>query len=259
MAFLEVKNLTVEYNGYRALEDVSFKVDKAKIVTLIGPNGAGKTTLLRAIAGLIKPVKGVIRVMGISLWEDPIRVRKLMGYVPQWERINIGVPLKVKDVVLMGRLIKRKPLRIPIREDIEAAKDALRLVGLEDAWNKPFTSLSGGQQQRVLIARCCATEAKLMLLDEPFSAVDTRSLQSLLELIDRARSEYGITVLLATHDVNPVLEYTDLVMILNRRLVSFGPPDIAITEEALKTVYGPVAKVIRHGKICYTVSGDVHA
>ncbi len=259
MAFLEVENLTVEYDGYRAIEDVSFKVERAKIVTLIGPNGAGKTTLLRAIAGLIKPAKGKIRVGGISLREDPIRARKLMGYVPQWERINTGVPLKVKDIVLMGRLIKRKPPRIPMRKDVEAAKNALKLVGLEDAWDKPFTSLSGGQQQRVLIARCCATEARLMLLDEPFSAVDTRSLQNLLELIDRARSEYGITVLLATHDVNPILEYTDLVMILNRRLISFGSPDVAITEEALKTVYGPVAKVIRYGKICYTVSGDVHA
>ncbi len=259
MAFLEVENLSVEYNGFTALEDISFKVDKARIVTLIGPNGAGKTTLLRAIAGLIKPTHGVVRVEGISLWEDPIRVRKLMGYVPQWERINTGVPLKVKDIVLMGRLIKRKPPRIPTREDMEAVMNALRLVGLEDAWDMPFTSLSGGQQQRVLIARCCATEAKLMLLDEPFSAVDTKSLPNLLELIERARSEYGITVLLATHDVNPVLEYTDLVMILNRKLISFGPPDVAITEEALKSVYGPVAKVIRHGKICYTISGDVHA
>ncbi|RLF97811.1 MAG: metal ABC transporter ATP-binding protein [Thaumarchaeota archaeon] len=253
-----VEDLVVEYDGYRALEELSFKMKLPKFLTIMGPNGAGKTTLLRALIGLIKPVRGNISVLGFNPLREALKLRRLVGYVPQRERIEASVPFKVKSVVLMGRLCRRKVPRIPSKEDIKMAKEALAKVGAEDLWDKPFSRLSGGQQQRVLIARALISNPKLLLLDEPLTAIDVTSQWEILETLKKLERDEGIGIILVTHDINPVVEYTDEVMLLNRRLIAYGSLTDVLTEENLKKAYGPKVKVVAHEGICYAITGDIH-
>jgi len=256
---IEVENLTVALNSTVVLDGLSFKLPHPSFLAIMGPNGAGKTTLIRVLLGFLKPVKGKVRVFGIDPVEHPSEVRALAGYLPQKERISFEIPMCVKDVVLMGRLLKKSPPRVPTREDIEAARDALRAVGLEELWNHCFRELSGGQQQRVLLARLLVAEPKIAFLDEPFAGVDVQTQQALTALLHKLVRERKVTIVLVTHDVNPIQEHTDYILLLNRKAIAFGHPTEVITSENLSKMYGAPIKVIQYGQYCYAITGDVHA
>ena len=189
------ENLTVKYSETIALDNVSFQMPHPSILAVIGPNGAGKTTLLKALIGLVKISNGKVLIFGHDVTKDAEKIRKLVGYVPQKDRISNNIPIKARDVVLLAKLIKKGSLAIPTRKDIKEVKDALDAVLLpREAWNKRFPELSGGQQQKVLIARALATKPKLLLLDEPFSGVDSPSQQEIMEFLDsitHSRPEYS--------------------------------------------------------------------
>ena len=125
---IKVENLTVKINGNTILENINFKITLPKFTTIIGPNGAGKTTLLKTLIGLIKPTNGEVNVLGFNPVKDALKLRKYIGYIPQRERIELGIPVKVKDVVLMGILCRRKPPRIVTRKERQLAKEALSKV-----------------------------------------------------------------------------------------------------------------------------------
>ena len=231
-----LENVTVAYNGEPALMKISFKVEEPSFLVVAGPNGAGKTTLLKTLLGLLKPIEGKIVVLGINVLKNPLRVRKLVGYVPQRERIDPSMPMLVKDVVLMGRTTKTGLGRLFTKEDIEAAKKALELVGLEEHWDEAFSHLSGGQQQRVLIARALASNPKLLLLDEPLSGVDALSQNVILGVL-REMADRGTGVVMVTHDLNPILELADYILLLNKRVVGFGRPNKILSREVLSEAY----------------------
>ena len=255
---IEFDNVTVSYNGKPALVDVSFKVDRPAFVTVLGPNGAGKTTLLRVALGLIRPMKGRVIVLGLDVARAPDEVRRMIGYVPQREYISENAPVLVRDVVLMG-ISSRKPLgRSPTRRDKEKALETLKVVGMHNFWDEPFKHLSGGQQQRVLIARALASDPKLLLLDEPFSGVDSASQEIIIEVL-RDLVGRGIGVLLVTHDINPLIDVTDYVLLLNKRVIGFGRPLEQLTPERLFQLYGRKVEVIKIGGACFVLSGDSHA
>jgi len=156
---LQVHDLAVRYpNGDLALHHVSFEIKSPSFMAIIGPNGSGKSTLVKTSLGLIKPSRGTIKVMGYDSQKKSGKIRKLVRYVPQRDHIDLSVPMKVKDIVMMGRLLKKLPPRFANSKDIAAAKDALQQVNLEELWERPFPELSGGQRQRVLVAR--ALEAR---------------------------------------------------------------------------------------------------
>ena len=253
-----LKNVTVKYGDIIALEDVSLKFKSGTFIAIIGPNGAGKTTLLKVIAGLVKPVSGVVRVFGL----DPIRhgesVRSLIGYVPQRQRISLSVPMKVIDVVLMGILARKKPPRIPSKSDYEKAFEVLKVVGMDGYWDYQFSELSGGQQQRVLIARALSGDPKLLLLDEPMNGVDVTSQREILDAINRLKHTRGVGTLLVTHDVNPIVEHIDEVVLLNRKVIATGRPEEVFKEDILARAYGSRVRVIMHEGICYALIGDTH-
>lgn len=256
---IEVENLTVRYGEEVALDDISFKLEHPSFLTIIGPNGSGKTTLLKSILGLIKPEKGNIKIFNIDVLKDATKARHMVGYVPQRERISTNVPIRVADIVLMGRLARYGPLTVPSKYDVEKVREALELVGMVDFWNNRFFSLSGGQQQRILIARALAVEPKMLLLDEPFSAVDIPTQREILNMLYNLRLQKNITVVLVTHDVNPVVECSDKIMILNKRLIAYGKPNDVIKDDILLKAYGVAVKIIAHEGICYVLSGDTHA
>lgn len=256
---IKVKNLTMKINENVILEDLNFKITLPKFTTIIGPNGAGKTTLLKVLIGLIKPTKGKIDILGFNPIKNALKLRRHIGYVPQRERIELGIPVKVKSVVLMGILCRKKPPRTISKKDVLLAKEALSKVDLEELWNKQFAKISGGQQQRVLIARALATKPKLLLLDEPLSAVDVKSQWEILETLKKLERDGKIGIILVTHDINPIIEYTDEVILLNRRIIAKGSITEVITEENLRKAYGPNVRVVTSGTICYAITGDVHA
>ncbi len=255
---IDLENVTVAYDNRIALEKVTFRVEEPSFLTVIGPNGAGKTTLLRTLLGLIRPIEGRVVVLGLDVLKNWRKVRRLAGYVPQRERIDPSIPVLVRDVVLMGRVPKVNPGFGLGREDYEKAREALRKVNLEEYWDWPFSHLSGGQQQRVLIARALASEPRLLLLDEPLSGVDAASQEIILKTL-RETVDEGVGVVMVTHDINPIMEVTDYLLLLNRKVIGFGKPLEQIEPDKLYSLYGRKVEIVRIGETCYVIGGDAHA
>lgn len=249
MKKIEVRGVEVKYDGYVALKNINFEMPHPSFLVIMGPNGAGKTTLLKALLGVI-PYRGEIEILG----KKPKEAREFIGYMPQRDKINTNIPLKVRDVLLMPLLSKRI---FGIRkEDIERAKKALKFVGLQHLWDKDFLSLSGGQQQRVFLARTLAMDPKVILLDEPFSAMDVATKMKVVQLLHRLKSYK--TIILVTHDINPLVECTDNVLLLNREVIAFGRVVDVIKEENIKNLYGTPIPILRTENVCYLAGSDTH-
>ncbi len=256
---IEAVGLEVGYDGEPVLREVTLSIPHPSVAVIMGPNGAGKTTLLRAALGMARVLGGEMRVLGLPVPERVDEVRKRVAYVPQKEEVSWDVPLRVIDVALMARLIKKGPPRRPTQEDVEAAEEALEFVDMMWARDRCFRTLSGGQQQRVLIARALASEPDLLLLDEPLSAVDAESRGKIAEVLARLREERGVGSVVVTHDVNPLAAIADYVALLSDgRLVAAGPLAAVLTPENLERIYGPTARVVELGGICYAIVGDAH-
>ena len=240
---LEIKNLSVAYNGRPALEGITFSVPKGAMLGVVGPNGGGKSTLLKAMLGLVRPQTGTVEILG--RWVDR-RVRKLVGYVPQREDVDWNFPVSAFDVAMMGRVPSMRPFRRPTARDRELVWEALKTAGMERLADTPIGGLSGGQQQRVFLARALAQEAQVLLLDEPVSGVDAPSQHEIFDLLHRLQGE-GKTVVVTTHDLSCVAERFDLALLLNRRVISLGKPEEVFTPELLNEAYQSHLMVLEIG------------
>jgi ABC-type Mn2+/Zn2+ transport system ATPase subunit len=229
---LEVSRLTVLHDGFAALQDVSFSLQAGQRVAVVGPNGAGKTTLLKVIAGAMAPTQGSVEIYG----HQP-GGHVCIAYVPQRSQVDWNFPVTVADVVMMGRIRKLGLFRWPGRADWRLVRQALERVGMAELEKRQIGELSGGQQQRVFLAQALAQEAELFLLDEPLTGLDLPSQEAIFGLLDEVRSQ-GISALLATHDLNLAAERFDQVMLLNRRLVAYGPPAQVFSRKNLEAAYG---------------------
>lgn len=226
------EHVTVRFGDAVALDDVSFTLEAGQQVAVVGPNGAGKSTLFKLIAGEIRPSRGHLTLYG-SAPEHHLCV----AYVPQRKTIDFDFPVSVADVVMMGRVAQIGPLRWPRRRDWTIVRDSLARVGVDDLADKSIGDLSGGQQQRVFIARALAQQAELLLLDEPLTGLDIPSQERFFTLLDTV-SRDGLTTVIATHDLNLAARRFDRVMLLNRRLIGFGPPSAVLTPANLTSAYG---------------------
>lgn len=229
---LELKGVTVRYGSTAALEGISFSLGKGDFVALVGPNGAGKSTLFKAIAGLIKPQEGEVKVYG---YEPGGHI--CIAYIPQRSEVDWNFPATVADVVMMGRVARLGPFMWPRKKDWEKVHEALEIVGLADLARHPIREMSGGQQQKAFIARALAQEAELMLLDEPFNGLDAPSQEEILQVL-KELNRRGATIIIATHDLEMAARHFNLVMLLNRRLLGFGCPEDVFTPQLLKQAYG---------------------
>jgi manganese/zinc/iron transport system ATP- binding protein len=230
---LSVRNLTVSYDRKPAVRNVSADVEVTERIAIVGPNGAGKSTFIRAVVGLVALDSGEILVHGQPLE----RVRTRVAYVPQRGAVDWDFPVLVRDVVLMGRYPRLGWLRRPRPADREIAAAALERLGMAEYAARQIGQLSGGQQQRVFLARAVAQEADLLLLDEPFVGVDAATEEAIFTLLDEARGE-GKTVIVVNHDLAAVRRHFDRVMLLNGRLVAFGPPEETLDPALLRATYG---------------------
>ena len=196
---LSVKNVTVSYrNGHRALWNASFEIPYSTITALVGVNGAGKSTLFKAIMGFLPISEGTININGKSV-SDALKTN-LISYVPQSEEVDWSFPVLVKDVVMMGRYGHMGFLRIAKKSDHFAVEKALSRVGMLEYSNNQIGELSGGQRKRVFLARAIAQEGSIILLDEPFTGIDVKTEDQIINLLNEFRKE-GKVMLISTHNL----------------------------------------------------------
>jgi manganese/iron transport system ATP-binding protein len=229
---VQLEAVSVAYNGKLALKEISFSLAAGDSVAVVGPNGAGKTTLFRTIAGAMQPSRGEVRVYG----HEP-GGHICIAYVPQRSEVAWDFPVTVQDVVMMGRIRKIGLFRWPRRKDWQFIRQSMRSVGVDGLADRQIAELSGGQQQKVFLAQAIAQEAELVLLDEPLGGLDLPSQEAIFEILEQLKGQ-GVSVLVATHDLNLAAERFDRVMLLNRRMIAMGTPDQVLTQSNLVQAYG---------------------
>lgn len=230
---LEVHDLTVSYHRRPVLWNVDLAVPPGKLVGIVGPNGAGKSTLIKAVMGLIPVSSGWVQVFGAPVES----VRQRVAYVPQRESVDWTFPVTAMDVVLMGRFGRVPWWRRVGRRDRAIARACLQKVGMLAYADRQISNLSGGQQQRVFLARALAQESDLYLMDEPFAGVDAATETAIMTLLQDLRAA-GKTVLVVHHDLQTAEQYFDMLILLNMRLVAFGPTSEVFTPQLLQQTYG---------------------
>lgn len=208
---IEVNNLTINLAGRVAVDNVSVTVGAGEFVALLGTNGSGKSTLVRACVGLVPITAGSIALFGTPLAK--FRSWHRLGYLPQHSNATSGVPATVYEVVMSGRLARRRLFGARTQADLEAVNDAVERVGLIDRMRDGVTELSGGQQQRVLIARALAAQAELLIMDEPTAGVDHANQDILADLLGHLVSE-GTSILLVEHELGPLEPLIDRAVVL---------------------------------------------
>jgi len=216
--YVEVKNLKKKFGRYPAVNDVSFGIPKGKLIGLLGPSGSGKTTILRSIAGLETPENGDIYVNGIRI-NDMEPGKREIGFV--FQNYALFRHMNVFDNIAFGLKVK-KWAGADIRERVTELIELIGLSGLEKRYPH---QLSGGQRQRVAFARAIAAKPQLLLLDEPFAAIDAKVRKELRTWLKRIIGKLGITSIFVTHDQNEAIEIADEIFILNEgRLEQSGTP-----------------------------------
>ena len=223
-AQLRFNNLTLGYDRHPAVHHLRGEVPAGALVAVVGPNGAGKSTLFKGVVGVIKPLAGEIERFGV--------LPRDIAYLPQVAEIDRSFPISVYDMVAMG-LWRRAGLFGGIgrgaRHDIAEAIAAVGLTGFEA---RPIATLSGGQMQRMLFARLLLQDARVIVLDEPFNAIDSKTCDDLIDLVRRWHGEKR-TVLAALHDLALVKEHFPETLLLARQAVAWGPTHEVLTAENL--------------------------
>lgn len=229
---IEMKNLSVSYQGQLALEPSSLTIKGPTITGIIGPNGAGKSTL-------IKGMLGIVESEGQTFLDRKPMKQELskIAYVEQKIHIDYNFPIKVKECVSLGLYPKIKLFQRLKASDWEKVARALKIVGLEDFAERQISQLSGGQFQRVLIARCLVQEADYIFLDEPFVGIDSVSEEIIMATLRQLRKA-GKTILIVHHDLSKVVAYFDQVLLLNKKVVAFGSTESTFTKENMQKTYG---------------------
>lgn len=243
-AVVAIENVSYSYGPTPALNDVNIDVYHGDFACIVGPNGGGKTTLAKIILGLLQPDTGRVTVLGTT----PSAARARIGYMPQYFHFDPSFPIKVLDVVLMGRLHRHRNWGRYDKSDYEAAERALKEVGLAALPDRPFASLSGGQRQRVLLARALSAAPELLILDEPMANIDPAGQVELQELLRQLHER--LTILMVTHDMGFVLSLVNRVICVNRTV--WHHPTSEITGDTIINLYGNGVTLVRHDHRCIT-------
>jgi len=237
---ISAKGVFVTYrNGQTALRDTSFEVPTGTITGLVGVNGAGKSTIFKAIMGFVPIARGTITVLGQSV--QAALKQNLVAYVPQSEEVDWSFPVLVEDVVLMGRYGHMGFFRVPAAADHAAVTGALDRVGMTAFRKRQIGELSGGQRKRVFLARALAQDARVILLDEPFTGVDVQTEDAIIALL-RAMRDEGRVMLVSTHNLGSVPEFCDRTILVKGTVLAYGPTETTFTRENLEVAFGGVLR-----------------
>ena len=245
---IQVRNLRKAFGGFTALDNVSLDVPGGELVALLGPSGSGKTTLLRIIAGLEPADQGTISFHGEDATDQPVRERQV-GFV--FQHYALFRHMNVFENVAFGLRVRPRALRPSEAEIRESVMHLLGLVQLDVLAKRRPSELSGGQRQRVALARALAVKPKVLLLDEPFGALDAKVRKELRRWLRRLHEEVHVTSVLVTHDQEEALEVSDRVVIMNEgRIEQAGTPEEVYERPATPFVYGFLGDVnLFHGRV----------
>ncbi|MFH0825737.1 MAG: ABC transporter ATP-binding protein [Pseudomonadota bacterium] len=235
---VRIEGLSFSYDGHLVLEDVNLAVPSGDFVSVVGPNGGGKTTLLKLMLGLLSPIRGKVRVLGLPPGEACRRI----GYMPQHTQLDPQFPATLIDVALMGRLGRGRSFGPYTREDKRVVHEILDRMGLYELRNKSFSSISGGQRQRLFIARALACEPDILLLDEPTANLDAAMEGDLYELLQELN--HKLTIIMVSHDLGFVSRVVKTVICVKRKVLMH--PTSEITGEIINEIYGSPMRMIRH-------------
>ena len=247
---ITIKDLSVTYpGGHHALDNVTVDLKAGTICGLVGVNGAGKSTLFKSIMGFTKPTTGEISIAGTNV-KNALK-QNLISYVPQTEEVDWNFPVLVEDVVMMGRYGHMGMLRRPSKIDRAATADALERVNMSAYAKRQIGELSGGQKKRVFVARALAQGGQIILLDEPFTGVDIKTEDSLIELF-RSLAKEGRLILVSTHNLGSVPSFCDEVILINKTMLAYGTVEQTFTQDNLAKTFGGM---LRHHQL---VGSDLH-
>ena len=237
---ISVKDVTVTYkNGLTALHDASFEIPTGTITALVGVNGAGKSTIFKALMGFVPAAKGEISILGHTV--KAALKNNIVAYVPQAEEVDWSFPVLVEDVVMMGRYGHMNFMRIARAVDHEAVATALDRVGMKEFHDRQIGELSGGQRKRVFLARALAQDSQVILLDEPFTGVDVKTEDAIIQLLGEMRDE-GRVMLVATHNLGSVPEFCDRTVLVKGTVLAYGPTETTFTQANLEEAFGGVLR-----------------
>lgn len=251
--------LSVEKAGFSyhesnwIFDDISFRISKGDVFGVLGPNGSGKTTLLKCIANILQLKKGTISINGKNIRSlSRKELSAKIGFLPQ---LHISTfPFTVLDVAVMGRAPHLSLMALPAEKDIKIAEASLKMLGIYDLADKPYTQLSGGQRQLVLVAMVLTQQPDVLLLDEPTSHLDFGNQIRILDTM-QTLSKNGFSVIFTTHFPNHVFQLSCKVALMNGgKFIAVGDADKVVTEEKLKEIYGVDVRIVHlesfNSKIC---------
>lgn len=249
---IKVEDLSTGYHDEPVLEHVDLSVEPGSLVGLIGPNGSGKSTLFKTMTGLQQPWQGRVMIHG-----HPGKPGPEVAYVPQTETVDWSFPVTAGQVVMMGRYPRLGFIRWPRARDHEIVDRSLEMVGMAGFKQRQIGQLSGGQRQRVFLARALAQEPSILLLDEPVSGVDATTQHQIFELLDRLCQD-GVTTIVASHDLSCVAQRFDHVLLLNRTVHGYGPPEDVLTQDLLNRTFQSHLLLLRLGTRTFVVEDPDH-
>jgi manganese/iron transport system ATP-binding protein len=245
---ITVNNITVTYrNGFTAIHNASFALPKGSITALVGINGSGKSTVFKSIMGLVSLKEGSVEILGLSV--KKALKNNLVAYVPQTEEIDWDFPILVEDVVMMGRYGHMNMLRMSRVKDRDLVDQALQRVNMQRYRKRQIGELSGGQKKRIFLARALAQESQVILLDEPFTGVDVKTEEHIMDLLKVLRAE-GKVILVSTHNLGSIPEFCDRTIFINRTILDEGLTATVFTPNNIEKAFGGA---LRH----FVLSGDL--
>jgi iron complex transport system ATP-binding protein len=243
---IEVHSISFRYHEDWVLQDVSFRVERGEFVGVIGPNGSGKTTLLKILYRLLEPQKGEVFFELVPMKKmDRTDIAKRIAVVAQ--EMHLLFPFSVFETVLMGRSPYLGHSMFENEKDLAIARKAMEWTKIVPFFERPIDELSGGERKRVFIARALAQEPEVILLDEPTAGLDIHHQIDFLDLILTLNREMGLTIVMASHDMNMASEFCDRLILLQAgRIYKTGPPEEVITRDNIESVYGCEVWIDQH-------------
>lgn len=250
MNAIEFQDASLALGGRTILSGVNLAIAEGEFVGMLGANGSGKTTFMRAVLGLVPASGGAIRVLG----RNAARGNPAIGYVPQVR--NDGGSLRLSGWDFVAAVVDGHRPGLPFlgREGRASVERALQLVGARGLARRPLSEISGGERQRLLLAQALAGQPKMLLMDEPLNNLDPHHQQAIVDLVKSVQTELGITVVLSSHELNPLLGVLDRVLYLGNGQAALGTVDDVITNSVLSRLYGSQIEVIHVGGHIFIVS-----
>jgi len=225
---ISLKDIQVSYGAVVALQSVTGTFPSGSLTAIIGPNGSGKSTLVKVLSSFVRPQKGSFSIKCTS--ETPSRKKSHIAYLPQSSQVDRTFPITVEELVSTGLWVQTKGFDAITPGSRQRIADALHTVGMKGSENRSLDALSGGQFQRILFARLILQDAALILLDEPFTGIDEKTVKDLMALVLEWHKQ-GRTIIVVMHDLAMVRKHFPYTLLLSRKVVSWGETDTVLTEK----------------------------